>query len=28
MNNEGTRKPAVTEPDSRVHLAFDRSFPA
>jgi inner membrane protein YidH len=26
MNNEGTRKPAATEPDPRVHLAFERTF--
>ena len=26
MNNEGTRKSAATEPDPRVHLAFERTF--
>ena len=26
MNNEGTRKPAATEPDPRVQLAFERTF--
>jgi len=26
MNNEGTRKPASTEPDPRVQLAFERTF--